>query len=111
MLNDLFSRRAEIVVENDKDTTSEYKVVVSGPASKGGNAANVALSGREGETVIEGSVGGGNKDNFVIKGKVQSVEGAVSVSTREVMSADYTGVVALIGAMLALGAYIGIATN
>lgn len=93
MLDSLLTRKAEIVVKNKQDRTQEYTVRVSGAAKKGGNAGNVGLSSSGGETVIQGEVGAGNQDNFIVQGEVTSVEGAVSVSTREVMSASYAGVI------------------
>jgi hypothetical protein len=91
MLGKLLSRRAEIVVQDD-GSGGDYKVIVSGAAEKGGNAGYVSLNSSNGRTVIDGSLGPGNKDNFIIGGQVESVEGSVSVSTREVLSADYSGV-------------------
>lgn len=99
MLEALFSRKAEIVVKAPSDSGASYTVSVSGSAKAGGNAANYSID----EKQITGELGPGNQDNFIIEGEVTTVEGNVTVETREVISADWTGVFLGIGFFLGLG--------
>jgi hypothetical protein len=104
MISDLLTRKAEIVVKNESDSVgADYTVTVSGTARGGGNAANFSTSSSGGMTTIDGTLGPGNQDNFIVEGDVESVEGSVVVSTREVISSDWTSAVVGAVALVFLG--------